>query len=302
MAWIHSVLDRLEDSANWGYSPQSQPASEPVALAALTLAAHGRRVAAQRAASWLVAAQIASGSVGISATESAPQWPTGLAVLAWKAVTNGQASRDLNESQEQSHIPTVRALNWLLASSGEKIERSAALKHDSTLQGWSWVDGTHSWLEPTAFAVLALKACGLERHPRTREGVRLIVDRLLPSGGCNYGNTEVFGQTLRPHMLPSGLALTALAGESDPSGRLDRTLTYVADAVGPETTAASLGWAVIGLAAHGRLPNGFERWLETAAERTTQRGASLPRLTLLTLAALGSETPFFMLTRPRGVS
>lgn len=300
MAWIHSVLDRLEDAANWGYSAGESPASEPVALAALALAAHGRQAAAERAARWLIDIQQASGSVGISAAESSPQWPTSLAVLAWQAVFGVSAGGADQAAARPGHVPTNHAANWLLSAAGETVDQSTESEHDTRLRGWSWVQGTHSWLEPTAFAILALKACGLTKHDRTREGVRLLVDRLLPDGGCNYGNTVVLGQTLRPHVLPSGLVLAALAGESDDTGRIDRTVQYVTGAVTPETTASSLGWGMIGLAAHGRLPIGFERWLESAAERTARRGASLPRLSLLTLAALGLETPFVTLTQSRG--
>jgi hypothetical protein len=300
MAWIHSILDRLEDPANWGYSAGESPASEPVALAALALAGHGRQAAAEQAARWLIDIQQANGSLGISATESSPQWPTSLAILAWRAVFGESVGGSDTTTAKPEHRPTIRAVDWLLSSSGEAVNKSAVAAHDSTLRGWSWVQETHSWLEPTAFAILALKSCGAEKHARSREGVRLIFDRLLPEGGCNYGNTVVLGQTLKPHLLPSGLVLVALAGETDTTGQIDRTQQYVAAAVGPDTTAASLGWGVIGLAAHGRLPIGYERWLEAAAERTARRGASLPRLTLLTLAALGTETPFVTLTQSRG--
>ena len=93
--------------------------------------------------------------------------------------------------------------------------------------GWPWVAGTYSWVEPTAIGLLALKHTAYARHRRAREAALLLVNRLLESGGCNYGNTVVFGQTLRPHVQPSGLALLALADEDDPAGRIGRTLDYL---------------------------------------------------------------------------
>ena len=92
---------------------------------------------------------------------------------------------------------------------------------------WPWVLGTHSWIEPTAFNVLALKAAGRGEHPRTREAVRLLVDRLLPTGGCNYGNTTVLGQQLRPHLAPTGLVLLSLAGEQINDSRIAKSLAYL---------------------------------------------------------------------------
>ncbi len=165
------------------------------------------------------------------------------------------------------------------------------------MKGWPWVEGTHSWIEPTAFSLLALKAVGQGAHPRAREAVRLLIDRILPEGGCNYGNTSVLGQMLRPHLEPTGVTLLALAGEEDPDGRISRSLDYALGAVGPETTAASLGYGLIGLAAHGRVPKQLDDWLAQAAERTRRRETPWPRLSLLALAALGDSCPLVRLAR-----
>ena len=94
--------------------------------------------------------------------------------------------------------------------------------HDTTLQGWPWVVGTHSWVEPTAINVLALRSAGQAGHPRCREAVKLLLDRQLPEGGWNYGNTTVLGHVLRPQVQPTGLALAALAGETDVRSKVQR--------------------------------------------------------------------------------
>jgi hypothetical protein len=70
--------------------------------------------------------------------------------------------------------------------------------------GWAYAEGTHSWVEPTAFAVLALKAASREYQAAAREGVAVLIDRQLPGGGLNYGNTFVLGQLIRPHIQPTG--------------------------------------------------------------------------------------------------
>jgi hypothetical protein len=162
--------------------------------------------------------------------------------------------------------------------------------HDSTLVGWPWVTGTHSWVEPTALAVLALKSAGESDHPRTREGVRLLHDRLLPSGGCNCGNTIVFGQELLPHIQPTGLALLALHGEPDHDGRIARSLAWLQSAVDGQTAAASLAYALWALARYGRAMEKADRWLAIASKRRATKTSPYRMALLLLAGAAHSET------------
>src|SRR5262249_35705100 len=165
------------------------------------------------------------------------------------------------------------------------------------LVGWPWVIGTHSWQEPTAWSVLALKFLGFATHPRTREGVRLLIDRLLPEGGCNYGNTYVLGQKLRPQIEPSGLTLLALAGEDSDDPRISRTIKYIAAAISEQTTPISLSYGLIGQNAHRRAPADAAAWLESAYARTIKREPAPLTIALLVLAAQGAECP--LIKQPR---
>jgi hypothetical protein len=274
--WIQTTLDDFARHPVCGYARDSAPATEPTALAALALVANQRASDAQSAIAWLSRIQAADGSVGIREGET-PGWPTSLAVLAWKAA-NSSGSNDRQ---------IERAVAWILEARGETSPQVAEFGHNTELAGWSYADQTSCWIEPTALHVTALKAVGQSNHARTRDGVRLLIDRLLADGGCNYGNTVVLGQTLRPHVQPTGIALLALAGESDSSGRIAKSIGWLRRAIGAETTSASLAWALLGLRAHGiRLPDA-EAWLASACERTSKSGSSPHKLALLLLAAKG---------------
>ena len=173
--------------------------------------------AARRAADWLVEQQAKNGAVGVTSTQATPCWPTSLAILLWQAIGD----------RDQYGEPIGRAVDWTLHEQGETHEQRPYVGHDTTLVGWSWAAHTHSWLEPTAMFVLALKAVGQSQHPRTREAVRLLVDRLLPHGGCNYGNTIVLGQELLPHVQPTGIVMMALADEQITDPRIELSLKYL---------------------------------------------------------------------------
>jgi hypothetical protein len=293
MSWIAESLAELSRVPSWGYYPGQGWAAEPTAWAALALACH-EPASAERPLQFLLDAQAPDGGLPVISGQMAPRWPTSLAVAAWRTA----AAMGFPQSPEYGQAAD-RGLARLLEIEGTSMPRLPHMGHDSTLVGWPWAEGTHSWCEPTAFALVALKASGQGASARAREAVRLLLDRLLPDGGCNYGNTTVLGQTLRPHAEPSGWAALALMGEPDPSGRLGRTLEYLRRAAAEQTTAVSLSAAILGLAAHElELPAGqAARLLSAAARRVLDRDRSCWKLALLALAAAGPRSPLLNLLR-----
>jgi hypothetical protein len=190
-----------------------------------------------------------------------------------------------------------RATSWVLSHKGTPAPQSGDIGHDTTLCAWSWVDGTHSWVEPTAINLLALKACGHAKSDRCREAVHLLCNRAVPSGGWNYGNRETYGVPLRPHLQPTGLALSALAGEASAAREVAAATAYLHSSLNAKVATASLCYGLIGLAAHGEEPQGAARWLESAARRTLQQGVPPYQLALLALAATGRQRPSFSLAK-----
>jgi hypothetical protein len=277
----HELLRLQDPKGGWGYRSGSPACVEPSALAALALAAgaeptEAEQQAVRATADWLAAVQSGDGSLGVSAAQRTPGWTTPYALLLWTVT--------------RSHQPAQRnAAAWLLRQKGRALPRSAdpehIVGHDTTLIGWPWVADTHSWLEPTALAVLALRASGAADHPRVREGLKLIADRAISFGGWNYGNKAAFGADLRPQPAPTGLALLALAGAAARTEVVARGLAYLGTIL-PETRApASLGWGVLGLRAWGTAPAEVSQWLDAAYRHASGRPDSAKRLALLLLAA-----------------
>lgn len=270
---MQAIFNQLEQQIPGGYLADGPPATEPTAWAAIALATAGRRDAAGRAADWLADQQARDGSLGVTPDAPAPQWPTSLAILAWHHV-----------GPQRYREPIERAVAWCLRTEGTTSPQHAHIGHDTNLVGWSWAADTHSWLEPTAFAVLALRATGHGAHPRCTEAVRLLQDRLLPGGGCNYGNTLVLGQTLLPHLQPSGVVAWALVGTAASDPRLLLTLDYLEREVARPTGSASLAFALVALAAWGRRPAAADSLIDEALRRSDATGSTY-KLALLTLAA-----------------
>jgi hypothetical protein len=285
MDWLDNVLEQLSSHDAHGYHAKSAAATEPVSLAAIALIGHGRPEQSSSLIQWLLENQQEDGCLGVDGRERAPCWSTGWAVLAWRLA--------MRNSKFVSRLPSAieRAVESIVRSQSFTTAEATGVGHDTTIRGWAWIDGTHSWVEPTAINVLALNHSGHRMHPRTREGVRLLQNRLLAAGGINYGNTVVLGQQLRPHVQPTGLALLALSGEVDPSDKTARSIAYLERELSAQTATASLCFALLGLAAHDRAPRGAAEWLSEASQRTLSRDPGSYRLALLALAAQGVHCP-----------
>jgi hypothetical protein len=277
------LAGRARPDGAWGYREGATPFVEPTALAVLALWARTRgdntsssaTTLTRQAGSWLVSAQQPDGSLGLSPEQPTPGWMTPYAILAWKALGVQEA-------------PATRAVEWLLGQKGRTLAQGddpeGIAGHDTPLVGWPWVADTHSWLEPTALAVLALGVAGQGDHPRVREGLRLIRNRAVESGGWNYGNRAVFGHPLRAQPAPTGLALLALATNDPRTPTVEGGLRYLQAVLPGVRAPASLGWGLLGLRAWGVIPEASRRWLEEAYAAVAGRLDVAPLLAPLILS------------------
>ena len=199
-------------------------------------------------------------------------WPTPLAVMAW------HGSPKHRDAQR-------RALGFLLETSGHhwKMDPDAPTAHDPSLRGWPWISGTHSFVETTALCMLALEMTGNSRHPRFGEAARMLMDRQLPHGGWNYGNTLVYGKELFPFKETTGIALAALGGHVELKD-VERSLLYLREEIKDCRTPLSLGWALFGLGAWGERPREASAWIEESLREQAKFGPY--RTSLLALLAL----------------
>jgi len=224
----------------------------------------------------MAALQRADGALPVSECLSTPGWATPHALLLWSGLPGFESARRA-------------ARTWLLGVEGKTLPRTkgsdGSIGHDSAAVGWPWVDGTHSWLEPTALAVLALCVAGFADHPRVKAGIELILDRSLKDGGWNYGNKSVFGHDLRPQPGPTGLALLALAAHGDRAPAVTRALEYLQITLPDLGSGVSLGWGVLGLRAHRACPLEAETWLAASYRRCAGRADATMSLALLLLAS-----------------
>jgi len=181
-------------------------------------------------------------------------------VLAWQKST-GQVDS------------VQRAVTFLINNTGVHFtkKKESVAEHDTEIKGWPWVENTHSWVEPTSMAVLALRSSGHGEHPRVVEAVRMLLDRQLPSGGWNMGNISAFGKELLPLPESTGHALTALNSFTN-TEVVQKSLDYLNKIIQNFRTPLALAWGLFGLTSWNRRPENYRRLILETLERQEKYG------------------------------
>jgi hypothetical protein len=101
-------------------------------------------------------------------------------------------------------------------------------RQDNSLRAWSWIPDTFTWVEPTAWCLLALKKSRARgaggATERIGDGEAVLMDRCCADGGWNYGNSNMLGRELHPYVSATAIALLAMqdrAGEPAIARSLD---------------------------------------------------------------------------------
>src|SRR5688572_1897262 len=264
-------------TGGWPYYAGKSSRVEPTCWALLALAEtsdEDGEVRAQAAAPhlrWLAAAQRPDGLLVDQPAAPVNFTSNGLAasVLAHVAALSGTWGPALDGPT--ADLP--RLLGALIAAKGVSVDGADA-RQDNRLQGWPWMADTFSWLEPTAWCVLALKKAGAHTAgaaARIQEADKLILNRTCETGGWNFGNAAVIGQDLRPYVPTTALGLIALQDRRAAS-EVVRSVTWLREARLKEPSAMALSLTAIWLRLYGLPGDDVEARLAGDLERAERVG------------------------------
>jgi hypothetical protein len=241
---IKKARDFLDQTQNndggWGYQAGRLSVTEPTALVML---AKPSPSAWQRAEAWLLRIQQDDGGWGMSLDDDASNWLTAWAVWAL-----------LNASTEESLSAARQGIDWLLdvpvARTDDPIT-SGLIGVNPALAGWAWQPDGGAWTEPTALSVIVLLAAGVSDHPRVREGLAFLRDRVCPDGGWNVGAPFNFGKQMPSTLYHTVLTLLALrfGGGKIEDPMVTGGLEVTRELLTAEVAASSLAWGIIALRA-----------------------------------------------------
>jgi uncharacterized protein (DUF362 family) len=298
-----SPLELLAGAASpdggFGYHRGQPSHLEPTCLAALALAAEPERFAPQVTSALSAVGQHANpdGSYRLTRGRQQAVWPTALVLF-----TRGLLNHPAAELQPIA--------NKLLGIEGKvvRLDTSDAGDIDAGLLGWPWAEETFSWVEPTAWACLALRTVGLGGHPRVQEGLRLLLDRAFDHGGANYGSRVILGKQTEPIPGSTCVLLLALQGVKD-NPRVDAAKGYLRVVANQTKDLETLAWIKLALSVHADdaatadalppLETRITDSLAYEAEQTNGLGAGPFRLALAALALdTATRNPFLLKDTP----
>lgn len=228
----------------WAYTAGKQAFAEPTCYALLALAARedeaARAKREQQALAWFTKLS-QPGPIVISEKSNAQLTPANIDV--WGTIITFFALRRLNLGADV----TARYERFLLGVRGNRIDEanSRALKLDGSLQAWAWAMGTASWVEPTAYAMIALKSQGLGAHERVKVGERFLLDRACYQGGWNYGNKEVLDVVLDPMPTVTAYALLALQNLDRQNETIKKSLGYLESELAERQSTLALALGIL---------------------------------------------------------
>jgi hypothetical protein len=177
------LLDAQNRDGGWasGRTGRSNSEATAFALSALgTVRASGTSERIERGVTWLSDQQGPNGGFSFAGRLEPSAWVTALAVLAL-------SHPEANSGQ------TLRAADWLLVQEGRGFDwltwlafqlmpENRRLRLNPDLKGWSWHPESFSWVEPTSYALIALKKLRPQLDPG-RGSSALNSTRVAPTSG-----------------------------------------------------------------------------------------------------------------------
>lgn len=212
-------------------------------------------------------------------------------------VANGQAALLFQHYPDLFELGQTRQLlATLVTRAGEQVAASDFFAQDNSLRGWPWIDRTFSWVEPTAWCLLALKKARVSSPAlvagdvgsRIAEAEALLFDRCSPSGGWNYGNPVVFGKVLPPYIPTTAVALLALQDRRD-HPVVEQSLRFLQANWLEEPSGLALALTLICLRTYGLVVDDVERRLVAAADGATSVFLNLHTTALALYALTGVD-------------
>jgi hypothetical protein len=292
------LREAQNSDGGWGFHPGAKSRVEPTcwalkALKSLLSPGNFDGDAIRRGFNFLITSQLVDGSWPSTPEEKTGCWVTSLACWVLAGDSDGEKKYSQAIASGLSWVcdDWPRDSSWWQRALRRLASAKQHAKHNDAVRGWGWTPGTSSWVEPTAFALLALENESGAQLPssaekRRRLGEALLYDRMCLVGGWNCGNPEVYGVAGEPLVIPTAWALLALRHYPERLENIE-SLTWMEKNFAGIQAPGSYALAKVCLAAYGC--NGIAN--RASASDLHARNESLGNIPVAAWTILASSKP-----------
>ena len=293
---IGLLLSTQNSDGGWGASEGKRSNTENTAIAVAALKSLAQKSATEgvsRGTRWLLQHQNQDGSWPLNDAAKEGSWTSAHAIVALSAFPEHQEA-------------VRRAARWLVLQEGSKpgllaqiillvTGKSNINDLNNDLIGWSWLPNSFSWVEPTSYALIALKktrALLSETNvaERISQGEAVIYDRMCKAGGWNYGNSKVLDYALWPYPDITAVALIALQNRAAETAN-QTSLASLRQTARETDSGLALSWGTICLDLYGQKTDEWKALIAKRFEKTRFLGET-KTLALAIIALNGTNNPF----------
>ncbi len=200
--------------------------------------------------------------------------------LQFLKMANKKENLGLDAFTAKINKASERALDWLMENRAEYYSSAAKFalvvwkgpEYDYE-RGWPWTQETFDWVEPTSYALLAIKNDEFLSRARVKKAAELAEGFLLKlvckDGGWNFGDRNPYGHSNPPDLQTSALALLALRARID-DAKVKQSIKWVLEGKKDKWTVSQNAWSILSLRACGVKDEAIEHlhsFLTEAQER-----------------------------------
>lgn len=290
---VDNYIQNACKNGSWAYKPGDAACVEPTAYCGI--ARRKDRDTRKQVIEFFLANQNQDGGWSTSPGLGKSDWTSGLALLALRILVNEEGAIDparkslLDKAVKflfDERFERFGPYLWLAKPMVKFNEGEEGLNWE---RGWPWSQGAFHWVEPTVYALLALKIPqpveAKDSQNVLMRGDKFLLDHACKDGGWNHGNDLCLNVHLPPFAVTTAEALIALQNASK-SNAVKKAFLNLSKTIGYNQSAMSLAWVSIAQQSHGK---DSSEAIAALIERQNDDGSFGPNLMVTAISMLALQ-------------
>jgi hypothetical protein len=248
LAKSRDYLRRNGNGGSWSYHPGAAPSIEATAWSAIAMRADGET--RRQSIDYLMNVQNSDGGWSSEYKFGSSDWNSTLGLLSLRLLSDAEKSATTASPDNKTLKNAVQFLyddkTNFYSPVGKIIvsilKGSEFLKYP---QGWPWTRDTFHWVEPTSYALLALRPLATKDSAESlKRADAFLIDHSCAGGGWNHGDHKPLGVNAEPYPVTTAQALCALQ-HLPQNPTVQAGLSYLNRMAAEQDSVMTLAWLIM---------------------------------------------------------